>query len=283
VAALLCVPLAALAARRRWAALVLGGSLAVLVLELTPWLFPRFSDLVSLSQSRRAAGFLPFAFALAGGAAVLARLLGPAVLALAVGAGIWLQLAYPGDFELHLVGGGPAWATWTALVGGAAALGVALVLARRRAPLERPGFLAAAAVLLFVTPVTVHGFSHWSAPVVRDRDALTPGLVQALRTQVPPRSVVFADLATSYRISAYALVYVAAAPPTHVADTTANRPYERRRAVLAFFGGPRPGRLAIPRRYGAGWIVVRRSERLRLSLPEAYRDSRFTLYRLPAA
>ena len=56
VAALLLVPLAALASRRRWAAYVVGGSLAVLVICLTPWLFTPFSDAVSLSQSRRAAG-----------------------------------------------------------------------------------------------------------------------------------------------------------------------------------------------------------------------------------
>ena len=54
---------------------MLGGTVLVLALELLPFVFPRFSDLVSLSQSRRAAGFVPFAFALVGGAAVLARAL----------------------------------------------------------------------------------------------------------------------------------------------------------------------------------------------------------------
>ena len=73
VAALFAVPLAALAAKRRWAAFVLGGFIAVLVLMLVPELFTRFSDAVSISQARRAAGFVPFAFAVAGGAAVLAR------------------------------------------------------------------------------------------------------------------------------------------------------------------------------------------------------------------
>ena len=71
VAALVLVPLAGLAWRRRWSSLVLGGSLAVLAVTLTPFLFERLSDAVSLSQSRRAAGFLPFAFAFAGGIAVL--------------------------------------------------------------------------------------------------------------------------------------------------------------------------------------------------------------------
>ena len=62
----------------------------------------RLSDLVSLSQARRAAGFLPLSFALAGGAAVLTRLLGPFVLLAAVAAGIALQAEYPGDFGYRL-------------------------------------------------------------------------------------------------------------------------------------------------------------------------------------
>ena len=75
VAALLFVPLAGLAMRRRWAAYVLGGFLAVAAVMLVPPLFVLFSDLVSISQSRRAAGFWPLAFAFAGGFAVLGALL----------------------------------------------------------------------------------------------------------------------------------------------------------------------------------------------------------------
>ncbi len=71
---------------------------------------------------------------------------------------------------------------------------------------------------------------------------------------------------------------MAAAPPAHVADTRANRPYERRRDVLAFF---RSGSLDIPRRYGARWLVVdRRRFRLRPRLRRVYRDRRYELYRL---
>src|SRR5206468_10062081 len=97
VAALVLTPLAALAARRRWSALVLGGMMLLLALELAPFLFPRFSDLVSLSQSRRAAGFVPFAVAFAGGAAVLTRALRIAVLPVALAAGIGLQ-----QFDPHI-------------------------------------------------------------------------------------------------------------------------------------------------------------------------------------
>jgi hypothetical protein len=89
---------------------------------------------------------------------------------------------------------------------------------------------------------------------------------------------VFSDLETSYRIAAAAPVYVAAAPPAHVADTEANHPYVRRLDVLRFF---RTGDLGIPRRYRAGWIVVDRSRfSLVLPLARAYADRRYTLYRL---
>jgi hypothetical protein len=276
VIALAGVPLAALAARRRWAAFVLGGSLAVLALMLVPFLFTHFSDAVSLSQSRRAGGFLPFAFAFAGGAWALARLAGPLAPPIALAAGIALQVEWPGDFGGRtLVHPGPALATWIAAVGGAAALVVAAVLRPRVE--ERRGRLAAAAAALFVLPVAVHGFAHWSAPARVGATGLTPGLVQALRAQVPERAVVFSDLETSYRIAAYAPVYIAAAPPAHVADTRANHPYRRAADVRRWL---RTGNLAIPRSYGAGWIVVERGRGPRLSLPQVYADGRYTLYRL---
>ncbi len=134
VAALFAVPLAVLAAKRRWAAFVLGGFLAVLVLMLVPSLFTRFADAVSISQARRAAGFVPFGFAVAGGAAVLARLLRIGALPVGLGAGIAFQLAYPGDFGYALDRGGLSLATWIALFGGAAALAVGN---RPAAPLRR--------------------------------------------------------------------------------------------------------------------------------------------------
>ena len=111
-----------------------------------------------------------------------------------------------------------------------------------------------------------------------DRFRLTPGLVHALRTEVPARDVVFSDLETSYRIEAYAPVYVSAAPPAHVADTKDNYPNERRDDVIRFL---RTGSLSVPRRYHAQWIVVaRRRFDLHLPLPKAYEDSRFVLYRV---
>jgi hypothetical protein len=273
VAALALVPLAGLAARRRWAAYVLGGSLAVLAVGLIPWLFTPFSDVVSLSQARRAAGFLPFAFAFAGGLAVAARLLRLWVLPAALAAGIALQLLYPGDFDYELTDGGPALATWLAAVGGA----VALVVGLRRLGLERPG-LGGAAAALFLLPVAVHGLWNWSPSDARRPSPLSAGLVEALREQVPEAAVVYADLEASYRIAAAAPVYIAVAPPGHVADTEENRPFERRRDFRRF---ARTGDLSIPRSYGAAWLVLDRSRfDLRPQLPATYRDDRWTLYRL---
>jgi hypothetical protein len=275
VAALLLVPLAALAARRRWAALVLGGSLAVLAIELIPFLFTRFSDAVSLSQARRAAGFVPFAIAFAGGAFVAARFLRVFVLPAALAAGIVLQHFYRGDFT-YGGAGGPAYAAWIALFGAAAAVVLAAV-SPWRLELERAGMIAAAASLLFVIPVAVDGLSPWSVKATETKE-LTPGLIRALRTDVPKGAIVFSDDTTSYRIAAWAPVYVANALPGHVADTKANRPYERREDSRSFF---RTGDLAIPRRYHAQFLVVNTARnKLRFELPRLYSDERYTLYRL---
>jgi hypothetical protein len=227
-----------------------------------------------------------------------ARHLGRAVLPVALAAGLAFQLLWPGDFGYRLDDGGPALATWFALVGGGAALVGALVLeqhkrsrARRGTPVARrrarrrgeasvvpTQSLVAAAAALFVLPVAIHAAFNWSASEARRPSHLTPGLVEALREQVPEADVVYSDLETSYRIAASAPVYIAAAPPSHVADTRRNVPYERRSANIRFF---RTGNLAIPRRYGAQWLVVdRRRFDVEPGLPELYRDERFTLYRL---
>jgi hypothetical protein len=277
VAALVLVPLAGLAWPRRWSSLVLGGSLAVLAVTLTPFLFERLSDVVSLSQSRRAAGFLPFAFAFAGGTAVLSSLLAIFVLPLALAAGVVFQLLWPGDFGFRLEQGGPAIATWIAVVGGSVALVAPFVL-RRRVELERRDGLTACAAALFLLPAIVHGFTHWSTLTRPDPDALTPGLVRVLRDDLPKRAVVFSDMQTSYRIAADAPVLIVAAPPEHVADTKQNDPYRRRRDVRAFF---RSGDLAIPRRYGAQWLVIARRQRHpAIALRPTYQDARYALYRI---
>lgn len=273
VAALVCVPLAAFARHRRWSAFVLGGTVIVALLTLVPPFFSTFSDFVSLSQARRAVGFVPIAFAFAGGAAVLSRRLGRWVLPLALGAGIALELAWPGDFGGSPSDGGPAAAAWFAAGAGCVGLVAAM---RARQSLDRPGRLTAAAATLFLIPVAVSGLSHWDAEP--GRAVLTPGLLRALHREVPKGSVVFSDDSTAYRIAAAVPVYVNAAPPGHVADTKPNRPFARRRDAERFLA---TGDLAIPRRYGARFVVLDlRRHAPRLELPRLYRDSRYALYRL---
>jgi hypothetical protein len=276
IAALLLVPLAGFAARRRWAAYVVGGSLAVFAVLFVPFLFPALADLVSISQARRAAGFLPFAFAFAGGMGILARLVGPILLPLMLGAGMFLQIVYPGDFEYVLKNPAPSWIAWYA-AGGAV---VALVLGflRRSPALERGAALAAAA---FLTPVFAGGLLDLRPPPPPAIATLSDGLVRAVRDEVRPAEVVFSDPETSFRLAAFAPVYIANAPPGHVADTEENRPYERARDARRFL---RTGDVSIPERYGAEYVVLDRLRtKLTLDLPVVYRDERFTLYRLSAA
>jgi hypothetical protein len=273
VAALLLIPFAALASRRRWAAYVVGGSLAVFAITLIPWLFTAFSDVVSLSQSRRLAGFIPFGFALAGGMGVLAALLGRFVAPLALVAGIVLQWQFPGDFGYTLDHGGPAWATWIAVAGAL----VALVLGiRRRRAVETTALLASALLLL---PTYAYGLSHWSTSTVRTASPLTPGLVHVLRTRVPAGAIVYSDPETSYQVAAAAPVYICNAPPGHVADTKKNHPYQRRDQWLVF---KRTGDLSIPRSCGATWLLIdTKQSHARPLLPVVHREGRYVLYRLP--
>ncbi|MGN6797389.1 MAG: hypothetical protein ACTHKS_04520, partial [Gaiellaceae bacterium] len=212
VAALLLLPVTALAIRKRWGQFALGGSLLVLLLMEVPWLFVHFSDATSLSQARRAAGFAPLPFAFAGGLALVMRRV--AVVPLALVAGLVLQRLWPGDFEYGLRHGGPAVATWFALVGGALALVVVLVW-RPREVTEHHA-LAAAAAALFVLPVVIHGLWHWSPSTPADPNALSARLIHNLRTRVPEGSIVIAPVQTSYEVAALAPLYVVAAPVSHV-------------------------------------------------------------------
>jgi hypothetical protein len=287
IVALLMVPLALLARRRRWAAFVLGGTVAVLAVELWPLVFPHFSNLVSLSQSRRLSGFIPFSVALAGGAAIVARFSRTLALVGGLAVGIWLQVAFAGDFGLRASRTAPAIVVWIALYGGIAALIAGALLAWRRygdpPPSSRPrGGTAAVAVLFLVLPVAVHGFSNWTPEVKHDRDALTPGLIHFLRHDVAPRSVVFSDLATSYRATGFAPVYVVAVPPTHAANTRPNELAKRRRGVLRFFTHPS---LEEPQAWDAQWLVLTRSGPVRTierdGLQPRYEDNRFVVFRVP--
>ena len=283
VAALVLLPLAALAMRRRWASYVLPGSIAIFLLTLVPYVFPLVADAVTISQARRLAGFLPVSFALAGGFAVAAGLSRLAAIPLALAAAIVMQLEYPGVFGYRFHEGAPSWPAWLAFAGGAVALAAALVASlvlNRRLALDRTGPIAAAALAAFVLPVALHGFANWTPnPAYPAKTELTHGLVHALRTKVPRGDVVFADPQTSYLINAVAPVYVANGPIAHVADTKSNRPKRRLRDAARFY--TKGGDLAIPRSYGAKWVLVSERRRpLELDLPRAYSDRRYVLYRL---
>jgi Family of unknown function (DUF6541) len=267
LAALCLVPLALFAVRRRWAALVLGGTLAVLGVLLIDHVFAPFADAVSLSQARRLAGFLPIGFALAGGAAVLARMLSWVLLPAALVAGILLEWAWPGDFGYRLKEGGPTLPVWIAAGGALVAVVLAVALRDRLPTLERTDWLPAAACALFVVPLVVAG--GWSRP--HPHQELNPGLVEALRTNTQPGDIVLADPETSYWIAAAVPVYIGVAPPTHVGDTKENRPYERIRDWNAFLRGelwPGP----------SNWLVLDRQRVKGRTCPNPiYDDARYML------
>ena len=74
---------------------------------------------------------------------------------------------------------------------------------------------------------------------------------------MPKGAVVLAPLGVSYRVAASAPVYLVAAPVVHVANTKANDPYGRARAVRHWVltNDPR-----VAKKYGATWAI--RSGRL---------------------
>ena len=258
VAALLLVPLAGLALRRRWAAYVLGGFLAVAAVMLVPLLFVPFSDLVSLSQSRRAAGFWPLAFAFAGGLTVLAAILRGLLLPVGAAGRDRAPARLPGRVRL------PA----RARRAGARDLvrrrrrrrGAASGVLIRKPAVERPTKLVGAAAVLFVLPIAVHAAWNWSPSDARPAEPAHAGARRgaARRTSRPATSSTPIS-ETSYRIAAFAPVYIAAAPPGHVADTEENRPYERRDEANRFF---ETGDVEIPRARRCG-LARRRPQPVR--------------------
>jgi hypothetical protein len=269
IAALCLVPLAVLVARRRWAALVLGGTVVTMLLLLLDPLFPRFAEAVSLSQARRLSGFLPIAFALAGGAAVLARALSWVALPIALVAGVVLERTWPGDFGYVLREGGPTLPVWVALLGGAAALVLAAAVRRRLPNLDRTDWLPAAACALFVAPLAVT--TPWERP--RPPQELSPGLVEALGERVDSGDVVLSDPVTSYWLAAQAPVYVATSELSHVADTSENRPRERVRDWQRYLRSGRfPGTV--------DWVVLdRKRVGERECRPVVFMDARYMLCR----
>jgi hypothetical protein len=282
VAGLLTIPLAGFAARRRWAQLVLGGSLLALAVLLVPQLFTLLSDVFSVSQSRRLSAFLPLAFALAGAFVLTGRWRLGGV-ALALGAGLAAELLVSGEFTYRVREGGPGWVVWVAVVGGLVALAVGAFL-RPRGP--DPGSWSVLAACAFSVPIAVAALAELERPA--DRNAISEEAVEAVREITAPGDIVFSDMATAYKIAAYAPVYVNAAPTGHVASSARNRPQRRRidserfRVVPLNFAE----RSELLARYDADWVLVDRElpqpteflDELRL----VYDGGRYALYAAPS-
>ncbi len=282
VAGLLAIPLAGFAARRRWAQLVLGGSLFALAVLLVPQLFTLFSDVFSVSQARRLSAFLPLAFALAG-AFVLAGRWRLGGVALALGAGLAAELLVSGEFTYRVQEGGPGWVVWVAVVGGLVALAVGAFL-RPRGP--DAGSWAVLAACAFAVPVAVANLADLERPP--ERSAMPEETVEAVRALTRPGDIVFSDVSTAYKIAAYAPVYVNAAPTGHVASSARNRPRRRTLDSARFFRVPLSDaeRSELLARYDADWVLVDREQRH----PEEYLDGlrlvydggRYALYAAPS-
>ena len=279
VAGLIAIPLAAFSARRLWAALVLGGSIAVLVALLVPPFFTIIADVFSLSQARRLPEFLPVSLAVVGACITLSRFRVRGV-AIAGAVGVLLVLLYPGEFTWVYANGGPSWAVWLGIAGGLAAL---LFAAWRPLWGPEPGRWALTAALAFVLPVAVAGLAR-----VERANAdpfLTSGVVAAVRADVSPDEVVFSDRMTAYRIAAYAPVYVNASAPGHVAEVHANHVFARARDTRRFFwdaGVSDTEREQILERWGADWVLVNKErshpQAFLGRFPLVYEDGRFALY-----
>jgi hypothetical protein len=267
----LALPLVFLA-NPRARALVGGGCLAVLAFLLVPFLFEMLADLVSHSQALRLRYFLPLPFAV-GAAAVALGGRGRRGLALA--------------FCLGLLAGAAAGAGLPLLLGGAAAAVVAVamsVASRRPGDLQLKRMMTLACVLALSMPSLAVGLLAVKRP--EDPEALTRGLVQALKRQVSAGEVILARPVISNRILAEVPVYGVAVPLTHVAQTPGNRARQRLQDASRFFRRalPRAARERILNRYQVNWVVL---DKFRQSpvpdireLCQVYEDRRYVLLRV---
>lgn len=279
VAALLLVPLASAAARTRAAAFIAGTSAVVILTLVVPWFFTPFADVVSISQGRRFLFYLPWAFALTGGALVLARFRYLAV-AGALVLGTLLHLTWPGDFRYRLADPGPGWATWLA---GAGALLVLALGATTKLNLRYRERWALPIVIAFVLPVAAAGLNGMRTGTP-ETNVFGDRFLAAVREHVGRDDVVLAPLRTAYRLTARAPVYIVAAERGHGGDTVANRHDDRRRAANRFFRAETTPAAArdILERWKVRWVVIRKDEPYPRSFFErstpVYEDETFALY-----
>ena len=123
VVGLLALPLAALAARRRWGSFAAGGSALILVLALTPALFTPFAKAVSVGQAARLVIFLPLGVAVAACGSRLAR--SPPRRRARRSRGDQPGPRLSRRMDVLRRHPGPAWPVWLALAGVIAGLAVA--------------------------------------------------------------------------------------------------------------------------------------------------------------
>lgn len=257
VAALLLVPVATAATRTRAAAFIGGASAVGILTLIVPWFFTPFADVVSISQGRRLLFYLPFAFALTGGALVFARFRAFAVVG-ALALGTLLYKLWPGEYSYHLHETGPGWAAWVAAIGALAVL--AAGAAGKLNVRYRNGWVLAI-VVAFVLPTAVAGLVamrfNRSVPA-----GINPRFVAAVKEYVQRDDVLLARPKTAYRLSSRAPIYIVAAAGGHGGDTVINRHKDRRRDANRFFfshASPEEAQ-AIIDRWDVQWVLVRKDE-----------------------
>ena len=197
------------------------------------------------------------------------------LLPLALLAGIVLERHWPGDFGHGLYHGGPAPVDLVRPRGQAWSHSSFGLLLARRSPQERSG-LAALAAVLFVLPVAVHGFEHWSPLTPTDPAALSAAASPATG---PAARGCGRDRRPDGRATR-------SSPPTpstwsrRRSPTSpirrANDPNTRVKEVDHWLATGDP---AIPRRYGATWAVTKDG---RLYPPAIMKVLLVTLYFPPA-
>jgi hypothetical protein len=278
IAALLLVPLASAAARTRAAAFIGGTSALVILLLITPWFFTPFAEVVSISQGRRLVFYLPFAFALTGGALILARFRYVAVAGAFV-AGAILHLRWPGDFGYTLTEPGPGWVAWLSAVGAVVVLAAG---AAGKLNLRYLNGWALPIVIAFLLPLAATGINDMA--ILEPESRLDENLVAAVDEYVSRDDVLLGKPELAYRLSSLAPIYVAAVAGGHGGDTVRSRSAERRQDAHAFFR-PRTTQEElqdIVRRWDVQWVLVRKGDpypREYLSrFPPAYEDEAYALY-----
>lgn len=238
----------------------IGAAAALAFTLFTPPVFSGLVSIVSVSQAQRMPLMLPAvglcAVAVIGAASLTGR---RRRLAFALLAGTSLAVASLAHVHVSRV---LAVAVVIAVGAGAVALGARSVngLTARATAL--------AALCLFI-PILV--LIPPKSPASMVGSPLSPDFVMALRA-LPDATVVLATPTVAYRITGETRLTVFASMPTHVANTSANRPYQRSAVARELLSPatPAPERLALARANGIRVValVLPASQQLATTLTE---------------